>query len=95
MQRVLRKIAVWLGSIVAGLVALYLLAATVLLLLPAPNLTYAAPHRPPPSAHAASACRAGAGVRCFPMRDGALLAARQLGPLPSEKNGLIVVLLHG
>ncbi len=91
MPRMLRKIAIGLASIVAGLVALYLLAASVLLLLPAPKLTHTSVARTATGV----ACRNGAGVRCFPMRDGALLAARQLGPLPSEGNGLFVVLLHG
>ncbi|HEV7504017.1 MAG TPA: alpha/beta fold hydrolase [Thermoanaerobaculia bacterium] len=95
MQRVLRKIAQWAGLIVAGLVVLYLVAATALALAPSPKLTYA--NKPSPSAPAerGGSCRASAGIRCFPMRDDALLAARQLGSLPVEKGGLIVVLLHG
>jgi pimeloyl-ACP methyl ester carboxylesterase len=93
MPRVLRKISIWAGLIATGLVALYLIAATALALAPSPKLTYAVSSSVPRKG--GDSCRASAGIRCFPMRDDVLLAARPLGPLPVEKNGLIVVLLHG
>jgi|GEM_PF-2026347 len=95
MQRMLCKIAKWAGLIAAGLFALYLLAATALALAPSPKLIHPnrASHSEPRGL--GGLCRASAGIRCFPMRDDALLAARQLGPLPVNQDGLIVVLLHG
>ncbi len=94
MRRTPREIAIWLGSIagilLGALAALFLLVATGLALVPSPELTYAANTLKVK----VGACRDGAGVRCFRMRDGALLAARTLPP-PVAGRGPIVVLLHG
>ncbi len=89
MKRILRKTGIWFG----GLAIVWLLAATGLALSPAPRLSHPPPHRPDPSSRTAGGgpCRDGAGIRCFRMRDGALLAARSL----ASDSGLIVVYLHG
>jgi pimeloyl-ACP methyl ester carboxylesterase len=95
MRRTPREIAIWLGSIagilLGSLATLFLLIATGLALMPSPELTYAANTLK----GKAGACRDGAGVRCFRMRDGALLAARTLPPPAAGNGGPIVVLLHG
>jgi non-heme chloroperoxidase len=89
MNRILRKTAIWVGSIAL----IWLLAATALAVAPAPKLSHPAPHRPVTRHHTSlgGACHDGAGIRCFPMRDGALLAGRQL----DSDSGLIVIYLHG
>lgn len=70
-----------------------MLVGTGLALSPAPRLTHPtkSPSKAPNPAPARPSCPDGAGVRCFPMRDGALLAAR---PLASDGD-LVVVYLHG
>jgi alpha-beta hydrolase superfamily lysophospholipase len=87
MPRILRKAAIGIGSIVL----IYLLVAMGLTLAPAPKLSYQPPQGPTPRG---ARCRDGVGIRCIPMRDGALLATRQVGSIPAD-SGLIVVLLHG
>lgn len=87
MKRILRKTGIWVGSIAM----IWLLVATALALAPAPKLSH--PHRPEPSPHSSRGgpCQDGPGIRCFHMRDGALLAGRQL----ASDSDLIVVYLHG
>src|SRR5262249_55868783 len=86
MGRFLRKIRV----VALAIAALWLAGAMTLALMPAPRFSHA-PFTPGTPQASGMPCQESAQVRCFRMRDGALLAARLT---PGDSN-MVVLFLHG
>jgi alpha-beta hydrolase superfamily lysophospholipase len=79
-----------IAIVVFGIAVLWLMVAVILIFLPAPTFSQAAPVLPAPWP-ANAECHAGADTRCFEMLDGAILSARWI----DAGSHTTVIFLHG